>query len=133
MSKFRLGCITGVCNITFIVALLDRAAATVSNPRFYVGIADPSIIVMKHMLRDNTHVDITNLLPLRVEKGSKDPKQEKVGKVTIDQVRAIATEKLPDLNCTSIESAMRIIAGTAANMGIDVDPPILEPKKKEVV
>ncbi|XVE64570.1 hypothetical protein DITRI_Ditri07aG0110900 [Diplodiscus trichospermus] len=68
-----------------------------------------------------------------VEKGSKDPKLEKVGKVTIDQLRAIAAEKLPDLNCTSIESAMRIIAGTAANMGIDVDPPVLEPKKKELV
>ncbi|KAI9092227.1 hypothetical protein K1719_027727 [Acacia pycnantha] len=68
-----------------------------------------------------------------VEKGSKNPQMEKVGKVTVDQVRAIATEKLPDLNCTSIESAMRIIAGTAANMGIDVDPPILEPKKKEVL
>lgn len=48
----------------------------------------------------------------------------------MDQVRAIATEKLPDLNCSSIESAMRIIAGTAANMGIDVDPPILKPKEK---
>ncbi|MBA0831135.1 hypothetical protein Goarm_015619 [Gossypium armourianum] len=69
----------------------------------------------------------------RVEKGSKDPKQEKVGKITIDQLRAIATEKLPDLNCTTIESAMRIIAGTAANMGIDIDPPVLEPKKKELV
>ncbi|RRT52703.1 hypothetical protein BHE74_00014378 [Ensete ventricosum] len=68
-----------------------------------------------------------------VEKGSKDPKLEKVGKVTIEQLRAIATEKLPDLNCTTIESAMRIIAGTAANMGIDVDPPVLEPKKKAVV
>ncbi|XP_059642450.1 large ribosomal subunit protein uL11c [Cornus florida] len=68
-----------------------------------------------------------------VEKGSKDPKLQKVGMVTIDQLRAIATEKLPDLNCSSIESAMRIIAGTAANMGIDVDPPILEPKKKELV
>nr|DAD36101.1 TPA_asm: hypothetical protein HUJ06_006741 [Nelumbo nucifera] len=68
-----------------------------------------------------------------VEKGSKDPKREKVGKVTIDQLRAIATEKLPDLNCSTIESAMRIIAGTAANMGIDVDPPILEPKKKVLV
>ncbi|XP_058085609.1 uncharacterized protein LOC131233053 [Magnolia sinica] len=68
-----------------------------------------------------------------VEKGSKEPKIEKVGKVTADQVRAIATEKLPDLNCSSIESAMRIIAGTAANMGIDIDPPILEPKKKKVL
>ncbi|KAH7513630.1 hypothetical protein FEM48_Zijuj11G0001300 [Ziziphus jujuba var. spinosa] len=68
-----------------------------------------------------------------VEKGSKDPKMEKVGKVTIEQLRAIAAEKLPDLNCTTIESAMRVIAGTAANMGIEVDPPVLEPKKKEIL
>ncbi|PWA44468.1 plastid ribosomal protein l11 [Artemisia annua] len=68
-----------------------------------------------------------------VEKGSKDPLREKVGKVTVDQLRAIATEKLPDLNCTTIESAMRIIAGTAANMGIDVDPPILEKKVKQLL
>ncbi|KAL5833215.1 hypothetical protein ACOSQ3_016889 [Xanthoceras sorbifolium] len=68
-----------------------------------------------------------------VEKGSKDPKLEKVGMITIDQLKTIATEKLPDLNCTTIESAMRIIAGTAANMGIDIDPPVLEPKKKEVL
>ncbi len=68
-----------------------------------------------------------------VEKGAKDPKLEKVGKVTIEQLRTIATEKLPDLNCTSFESAMRIIAGTAANMGIEVDPPVLEPKKKVIL
>ena len=67
------------------------------------------------------------------EKGSKDPQREKVGKVTIDQLRAIAAEKLPDLNCTTIESAMRIIAGTAANMGIDVDPPVLERKVKQLL
>lgn len=68
-----------------------------------------------------------------VEKGSKDPQREKVGKVTKDQVRAIAEEKMPDLNCRSIESAMRMIAGTAANMGIEIEPPILEPKKKVVL
>ncbi|KAJ0228873.1 hypothetical protein HA466_0321220 [Hirschfeldia incana] len=68
-----------------------------------------------------------------VEKGSKDPKQDKVGVITIDQLRTIAAEKLPDLNCTTVESAMRIIAGTAANMGIDIDPPVLEPKKKAVL
>ncbi|OWM72238.1 50S ribosomal protein L11, chloroplastic [Punica granatum] len=68
-----------------------------------------------------------------VEKGSKDPKMQKVGKITIEQLRAVAAEKLPDLNCTSIESAMRIIAGTAANMGIHVDPPVLEPKKKQLL
>ncbi|KAL6536581.1 60S ribosomal protein L11 [Orobanche gracilis] len=68
-----------------------------------------------------------------VEKGSKDPKQLKVGKVTIEQLRTIAQEKLPDLNCSTVESAKRIIAGTAANMGIDVNPPLLvEPKKKEL-
>jgi len=68
-----------------------------------------------------------------VEKGSADPQKTKVGKVTADQVRDIAKEKLPDLNCSSIESATRIIAGTAANMGIDVVPPILEKKVKVVV
>ncbi|KAI5656293.1 hypothetical protein M9H77_25086 [Catharanthus roseus] len=67
------------------------------------------------------------------EKGSKDPQREKVGKITIDQLRAIAQEKLPDLNCSTIESAMRIIAGTAANMGIDVDPPVLQPKQKQLL
>ncbi|KAI7735679.1 hypothetical protein M8C21_019843 [Ambrosia artemisiifolia] len=67
------------------------------------------------------------------EKGSKDPQREKVGKITIEQLRAIAAEKLPDLNCTTIESAMRIIAGTAANMGIDIDPPVLERKVKQIL
>ncbi|KAG0581248.1 hypothetical protein M758_4G240400 [Ceratodon purpureus] len=66
-------------------------------------------------------------------KGSNEPQKVKVGKVTIDQVRAIAQEKLPDLNCTTIESAMRIVAGTAANMGIDIDPPLLEKKQKVVL
>ncbi|KAJ0771979.1 putative ribosomal protein L11/L12 [Helianthus annuus] len=67
------------------------------------------------------------------EKGSKDPQREKVGKITIEQLRVIAAEKLPDLNCTTIESAMRIIAGTAANMGIDIDPPVLERKVKQIL
>ncbi|KAI3809161.1 hypothetical protein L1987_25131 [Smallanthus sonchifolius] len=67
------------------------------------------------------------------DKGSKDPQREKVGKITIEQLRVIAAEKLPDLNCTTIESAMRIIAGTAANMGIDIDPPILERKVKQLL
>lgn len=69
---------------------------------------------------------------LGVEKGSKDPKAEMVGKVTIDQLRTIAAEKLPDLNCSSIESAMRIIAGTAANIGIVVDPPVLDPNRRNL-
>ena len=58
---------------------------------------------------------------------------KKVGKITIEQLHTIATEKLADLNCTSIELAMRVIAGMTANMGIDIDPPVLEPNMKELV
>ncbi len=56
----------------------------------------------------------------KIEKGSAKPHLDKVGKVTRDHVRAIAEKKLPDLNCTSIESAMRQVEGTAKNMGIEV-------------
>jgi large subunit ribosomal protein L11 len=56
-----------------------------------------------------------------VEKGSKDPLREKVGKVTKAQVREIAEKKMPDLNAGSIEAAMRIIEGTARNMGITIE------------
>jgi len=66
-------------------------------------------------------------------KGSNDPQKLKVGKVTMDQLRVIAQEKMPDLNCTTIESAMRIVAGTAANMGIDIDPPLLVKKEKVIL
>ena len=52
--------------------------------------------------------------------GSKAPNKEKVGKVTRDQVREIAQTKMVDLNTESIDSAMRIVEGTARSMGIDV-------------
>ena len=55
-----------------------------------------------------------------IAKGSGAPNKEKVGKVTRAQVREIATIKLPDLNATEVEPAMRIIEGTAKNMGITV-------------
>lgn len=55
-----------------------------------------------------------------VERGSSTPNKEKVGKVTEAQVKEIAQSKLPDLNCTSIEAAIRIVKGTARSMGIDV-------------
>ncbi|GJU48705.1 50S ribosomal protein L11, chloroplastic [Tanacetum coccineum] len=69
----------------------------------------------------------------RVEKGSRDPQREKVGKVTVDQLCTIATENMPDLNCTTIKSAMRITAGTAVDIGIDVNPPIIEKKVKQLL
>ena len=56
-----------------------------------------------------------------VEKGSGVPNRTKVAKVTRDQVREIATLKMPDLNAADIESAMRMIEGTARSMGIVVE------------
>ena len=56
----------------------------------------------------------------KVEKGSGEPNRNKVGKVTHAQVREIAEMKMPDLNATDIEAAMKMIAGTARSMGITV-------------
>ena len=53
-----------------------------------------------------------------VAKGSGDPQKKKVGSITKKQLEEIAETKLPDLNTKSKESAMRIISGTAKNMGI---------------
>jgi large subunit ribosomal protein L11 len=55
-----------------------------------------------------------------VAKGSGTPNKEKVGKVTEKQVREIATQKMPDLNAASVETAIKSIKGTARSMGIDV-------------
>ena len=56
----------------------------------------------------------------KVKKGSSESNRMKVAKVTWDQVRAIAEDKMPDLNCFQVESAMRMVAGTARSMGITV-------------
>ena len=55
-----------------------------------------------------------------VEKGSGEPNKRIVGKVTKAQLKEIAEKKMPDLNTTDIDQAMKIIAGTAKNMGIEV-------------
>ncbi len=55
-----------------------------------------------------------------IEKGSGDPLKTKVGKVTKDDLRKIAERKMVDLNAYDVEAAMKIIAGTAKNMGIEV-------------
>jgi large subunit ribosomal protein L11 len=53
--------------------------------------------------------------------GSPEPNRIKKGKVTWDQVRTIAEDKMPDLNCFTVESAMKMVAGTARSMGLRVD------------
>jgi large subunit ribosomal protein L11 len=54
------------------------------------------------------------------KKGSKEPNREKVATVTWDQIKSIAQEKMEDLNCFTLESAMKMVAGTARSMGITV-------------
>ena len=56
-----------------------------------------------------------------IGKGSDNPKAKKVGKITQAQLREIAEYKLPDLNANDVEAAMKIVAGTARNMGIEVE------------
>jgi large subunit ribosomal protein L11 len=58
---------------------------------------------------------------LGIEKGSSKPNAEKVGKLTRKQLEEIAKVKLPDLNCYDIETAMRIVAGSARQMGVEVE------------
>ena len=57
---------------------------------------------------------------LKLEKGSGEPNRKKVGKVTQAQIEAIAKMKMPDLNTTNLEAAMRMVAGTAKSMGLEV-------------
>ncbi|MEW6337529.1 MAG: 50S ribosomal protein L11 [Acidobacteriota bacterium] len=77
---------------------------------------------------DRTYTFITKTPPASfllikaagLEKGSGEPNRNKVGKVTRSQVEEIAKTKLPDLNTTSLDSAIRTIEGTARSMGIEV-------------
>lgn len=96
-------------------------ARTQSQP----GMIIPVEITIYH---DRTFTFITKTPPAAVllkkaaglEKGSGQPNREKVGKVTREQVRQIAETKMPDLNASDIDAAMRIIAGTARSMGVEV-------------
>ena len=58
---------------------------------------------------------------LGIKKGSGKPNKEKVAKLTKEQVRAIAQQKMPDLNAASIETALSMVAGTARSMGVTVE------------
>jgi large subunit ribosomal protein L11 len=59
---------------------------------------------------------------LRIEKGSGEPNRNKVGRLSQAQVRQIAETKMPDLNARDVDQAIKIIAGTARSMGVDVAP-----------
>ena len=86
----------------------------------------PAVITV---FEDRSFTFITKLPPvaamikkkLSLQKGSGKPNTEKVGKLTKVQLEEIAKEKMADLNANDVEAAMKIIAGTARSMGIDVE------------
>ena len=98
------------------------------NARTQAQMGDLIIPVLITVYADRSFTFITKTPPAsillkkaaKIEKGSGEPNKNKVGKVTKKQVREIAELKLPDLNTTSIESAMRSVAGTARSMGLEV-------------
>jgi large subunit ribosomal protein L11 len=86
------------------------------------------IPVVVTIFADRSYTFITKTPPAAVllkkvanlAKGSPEPNKNKVGTVTVQQVEEIARQKMPDLNCESLESAVRTVRGTARSMGIDV-------------
>ncbi len=60
------------------------------------------------------------LLAAKIKSGSAEPNRKKVSSVTWDQVQAIAEQKMADLNCFTVEAGMKMVAGTARSMGINV-------------
>ena len=68
----------------------------------------------------NPPVAVQLLETTKLKSGSAESNRKKVGSVTWDQVKQIAEDKMPDLNCFTIESAMKMVAGTARSMGITI-------------
>jgi large subunit ribosomal protein L11 len=59
---------------------------------------------------------------LNIAAGSKEPNKQKVGRLTKKQIQEIATRKMPDLNARNMEGAVKVITGTARQMGVEVEP-----------
>ena len=91
-----------------------------------IGLVIPVVITV---YSDRTFTFITKTPPvpvlikkaLNLDTASAKPKKDKVGKLTQEQLRQIATTKMPDLNAASIEAAMSMVAGTARSMGVTVE------------
>jgi large subunit ribosomal protein L11 len=107
------------------VNIMDFCKAFNAKTQKGAGITTPVVITV---YQDHSYTFITKTPPASVllikaagiQKGSGEPNRDKVGKVTRAQVEEIAKTKLEDLNADSIESAARIIEGSARSMGIEV-------------
>ncbi len=92
------------------------------------ALGDSIIPIIITVYQDRSFTFITKTPPvsslikkaLKLDSGSKQPQKDKVGKINNDQIKQIATTKLPDLNCLKVESAMSQVVGTAKSMGIDI-------------
>ena len=109
----------GINIMQFVKEFNDRTAQQ-------AGFVIPVVITV---YKDKTFEFITKVPPVAVlikkalglKSASGKPNKEKVGKLTKEQVKAIAEQKMPDLNAASLEAAMSMVAGTARSMGITVE------------
>ena len=109
---------SGINIMQFVKEFNDRTASQ-------AGFIVPVVITV---YKDKTFSFITKVPPvavlikraIKIEKGSGKPNRDKVAKITKEQVRAIAEQKMPDLNAASIETAMSMVEGTARSMGVVV-------------
>ena len=109
---------SGVNIMQFVKEFNDRTAKE-------AGMIIPVVITV---YKDKSFEFITKVPPvavlikkaIKIEKGSGKPNKEKVAKITKEQIKAIAEQKMPDLNAASLETAMSMVAGTARSMGIVV-------------
>ena len=109
---------SGVNIMQFVKEFNDRTANQ-------AGLIIPVVI---SVYKDKSFDFITKVPPvavlikktLGIQKGSGKPNKDKVAKITKEQVRAIAEQKMPDLNASTIEAAMSMVAGTARSMGVVV-------------
>ena len=109
---------SGVNIMQFVKEFNDRTANQ-------MGFKIPVVITV---YKDKSFTFITKVPPvadlikkaIKLEKGSGKPNKEKVAKITKEQVKAIAEQKMPDLNAASLEAAMSMVAGSARAMGVVV-------------
>ncbi len=109
---------SGVNIMQFVKEFNDRTA---NQP----GMIIPVVITV---YKDKSFEFITKVPPvavlikkaIKIEKGSGKPNKDKVAKITVEQVKAIAEQKMEDLNASSLESAMSMVKGTARSMGVVV-------------
>ena len=108
----------GINIMQFVKDFNDRTASQ-------AGLIIPVVITV---YKDKSFEFITKVPPVAVlirkalglQKGSGKPNKEKVGKLTMEQVKEIAMQKMPDLNAASLEAAMSMVKGTARSMGVTI-------------